>query len=66
MIKDQKISELIQLYANVFMKSFIAHLVYKIDITAQVKPITDNLAQISVIKTLQTLPSSELTAEMLF
>lgn len=60
-----RISELIQLYANVFTTSFIAYSIEEIDIAEQVEPITDNLAEISVIKTLQSIPASGLIAKML-
>lgn len=60
-----RISELIQLYANVFTTSFIAYSIEEIDIGEQIEPITDNLAEISVIKALQSIPASKLVANML-
>lgn len=60
-----RMSELIQLYANVFTTSFIAYSIEEIDIAEQLEPVTDNLAEISVIKTLQSIPASGLIAKML-
>lgn len=60
-----RISELIQLYANVFTTSFIAYSIEEIDISEQIEPITDNLAEISVMKALQSIPASKLVANML-
>jgi len=61
-----RISELIQLYANVFTTSFIAYSVEEIDISEQLEPITNNITEISVIKTLQSVPFSALIGKMIF
>lgn len=62
----QKISELIQLYANVFTTSFIVYSVEEIDINEQLEPLTNNITEISVIKTLQSVPFSALIGNMIF
>lgn len=59
------ISDLIKLYANVFMTSFLAYTVEEVDIGQQVEPIVDNLSEISAISTMKSIPFSGLIGKMI-
>lgn len=59
------ISDLIQLYANVFMTTFLAYTIEEINIEEQLDPIIDNLTEISAIGVMKSVPFSGLVGKML-
>lgn len=59
------ISDLIQLYANVFMTTFLSYTIEEVNIEEQLDPIIDNLSEISVIGVMKSVPFSGLVGKML-